>query len=81
MSVPTIRVPTIRVNEHDQRGYDDGDDAYDYARVVDVQPLTTRVRVTTPQRECWDETRVDEHSNGASPFCRAASPAAPCSAH
>ena len=30
-----------------------------------MQPLTTRVRVTTPQRACWDETRVDEHSNGA----------------
>ena len=52
-------------NEHDQRGYDDGDSAYDYARVVDVQPLITRVRVTTPQRACWDETRVNEHSNGA----------------
>ena len=25
-----------------------------------MQPLTTRVRVSTPQRECWDETRVDE---------------------
>ncbi len=37
-----------------------GDAAYDYARVVDVQPLITRVRVTTPQRECWDETRVDQ---------------------
>ena len=38
--------------------YDDG--AYDYAKVVDVQPLTSRVRVSTPQRECWDETRYDE---------------------
>jgi uncharacterized protein YcfJ len=37
--------------------YDDG--AYDYAKVLDVQPLVTRVRVTTPQRECWDETRYD----------------------
>jgi len=36
--------------------YDEGS-AYDYAKVVDVQPLTTRVRVSTPQRECWDETR------------------------
>src|SRR5262245_21712660 len=34
--------------------------AYDYAKVLDVQPLTTRVRVTTPQRECWDETRYDD---------------------
>lgn len=42
---------------YDQGGYDN--DAYDYARVIDVQPLTTRVRVSTPQRECWDERRVD----------------------
>ena len=50
---------------YDQRGYDDGDANYDYARVVDVQPLTTRVRVTTPQRACWDETRVDDRSHAA----------------
>src|SRR5262245_58472585 len=44
-------------------GYDnrsgDGGAIYDYAKVVDVQPLTTRVRVSTPQRECWDETRYE----------------------
>src|SRR5689334_20087137 len=45
-------------------GYDDGA-GYDYAKVVDVQPLTTRVRVSTPQRECWDETRYD---NGGSQY-------------
>jgi len=45
-----------RYDSHDNGG---NDDAYDYARVVDVQPLTRRVRVTTPQRECWDETRTD----------------------
>lgn len=55
---------------YDDRGderYDDRydrDGGYDYARVVDVQPLTRRVRVTTPQRECWDETRVDEGRGG-----------------
>jgi uncharacterized protein YcfJ len=38
------------------RGYQ-GD--YDYAKVVDVEPLTRRVRVTTPTRECWDETRTE----------------------
>jgi uncharacterized protein YcfJ len=41
----------------DERPYDDG--AYDYAQVVDVQPLTRQVRVSTPQRECWDETRYE----------------------
>ncbi len=51
--------------------YDDRDDGryddqggYDYAKVVDVQPMTRRVRVTTPQRECWDETRYDERDYG-----------------
>jgi uncharacterized protein YcfJ len=47
---------------HDDR-YDDRG-AYDYAKVVDVQPLMTRVRVSTPQRECWDETRVDDRGYG-----------------
>jgi len=46
---------------YDDRDGNRGDgSAYDYARVVDVQPLTTRVRVSQPQRECWDETRVDD---------------------
>lgn len=44
--------------------YDEG--AYDYARVVDVEPLTRRVRVTSPQRECWDETRYEERPYGPS---------------
>jgi uncharacterized protein YcfJ len=32
-------------------------DGYDYARVVHVEPIVRRVRVETPRRECWDETR------------------------
>lgn len=32
----------------------------DYARVVDVDPIVRRVRVTTPRRECWDEVRYDD---------------------
>jgi uncharacterized protein YcfJ len=28
-----------------------------YARVVDVDPIVHRVRVTTPERECWNETQ------------------------
>ena len=53
-----------------RRRYEDGDGAYDYARVVDVQPLITRVRVSTPQRECWDETRYDERGYGNGPLPR-----------
>jgi uncharacterized protein YcfJ len=30
---------------------------YEYARVVDVDPIVRRVRVETPRRECWDEVR------------------------
>jgi len=29
----------------------------DYARVVNVEPIVHRVRVTTPERECWNEDR------------------------
>ena len=46
--------------DHDRRdrGYR-GDDV-DYARVLDVEPIVRRVRVTTPRRECWDEVRHDD---------------------
>jgi len=57
-------------DRYEQDRYDNGDGAYDYARVIDVQPLVTRVRVTTPQRECWDETRVDNRGYGNSPLPR-----------
>lgn len=47
---------------YDDRGYsyDNRDDRYgeyDYARVVDVEPLRRRVRVSEPVRECWEEER------------------------
>jgi uncharacterized protein YcfJ len=51
-----------RGDRYDSR-YDRGGE-YDYARVVDVQPLMTRVRVSSPERECWDETRLDERGGG-----------------
>jgi uncharacterized protein YcfJ len=35
---------------------------YDYARVVDVDPIVRQVRVSEPRRECWNETRYDEAS-------------------
>jgi uncharacterized protein YcfJ len=37
---------------------------YDYARVVDVDPIVRHVRVTTPKRECWTETRYEEVRHG-----------------
>lgn len=33
---------------------------YDYARVVDVDPIVRRVRVERPVQECWDETQYSE---------------------
>jgi uncharacterized protein YcfJ len=43
---------------HYDRDNDDRNVAdYDYARVVDVDPIVRRVEVVTPQRECWNETR------------------------
>src|SRR5687767_14832755 len=33
---------------------------YDYARVVDVDPIYRQVRVSVPRRECWNETRYEE---------------------
>jgi uncharacterized protein YcfJ len=41
---------------HDDRA-STGDLAY--ARVVDVDPIVTRVRVEEPRRECWEETRYE----------------------
>ena len=39
------------------RGHDHGNRDTDYARVVDVDPIIRRVRISTPQRECWTEER------------------------
>jgi uncharacterized protein YcfJ len=57
--------PAAFAGKHGRKAkyYDDGDryaQDYDYARVVDVQPIVTRVRVEEPRRECWEETRYEE---------------------
>src|SRR5262245_14958983 len=43
----------------DRRDYDG---EYDYARVIDVDPIVRHVKVSTPRRECWTETRYEEVS-------------------
>lgn len=57
-------------NRYDER-YDDqyGSD-YEYARVVDVEPLRRRVRVSEPVRECWEERgyRSDGYRSNEGPF-------------
>jgi uncharacterized protein YcfJ len=48
--------------DHD-RGWRNGADrgsGYDYARVIDVDPIVRYVQVRTPVRECWEETRYHE---------------------
>jgi uncharacterized protein YcfJ len=42
------------------RGYARGNDTYDFARVVDVQPVVRQVRIDVPRRECWTEMRYDQ---------------------
>jgi len=39
--------------DHRDDRYGDGD--FDYARVVNVEPMRRRVRISEPVRECWDE--------------------------
>ncbi len=41
---------SYRNDRHDRHRGD-----YDYARVVDVEPIRRRVRISEPVRECWDE--------------------------
>lgn len=43
----------------DYRGGRSGYSDYDYARVVDVDPIVRRIRVTEPRRECYEETRYE----------------------
>ena len=46
-----------------QQGYGDDEVKYDYARVVNVEPIVRRVAVETPERRCWDE-QVQRHYGG-----------------
>jgi len=47
----------------DWRAARDHGAGYDYARVVDVDPIVRHVRVRTPVRECWEETRYDRYDD------------------
>jgi uncharacterized protein YcfJ len=50
--------------KYDDRRHSD----YDFARVVDVDPIVRRIRVTEPVRECYEETRYerDQHYDNRS---------------
>ena len=52
---------TAFADPHGRYRWDDDDrpypgPQYEYARVVNVEPLVREVRVTTPRQECWTET-------------------------
>lgn len=52
-------------DRHDGRHtgrYSDRGPFIDYAKVVDVEPLTKAVRKSVPRRECWDEEVVHRES-------------------
>ena len=44
-----------RKNGHKQHDYAPRHDLYDYAKVIDVQPVYREVEVSRPVRECWEE--------------------------
>lgn len=44
------------------RGDRSGGDYFDYAKVVEVEPIIRLVRVEIPRRECWDEEVPVYHS-------------------
>ena len=53
-------------DRYDNRGRD-GRAQYDYAKVLSSEPIINYVTVTTPVRECWEETQyytVDRRAHG-----------------
>lgn len=45
-----------------ERYYSRYNSEYDYADVVNVDPIIRRVRISAPHRECWNETRYENVS-------------------
>ncbi|MEJ2603123.1 MAG: glycine zipper 2TM domain-containing protein [Gammaproteobacteria bacterium] len=52
--------PALADHDRDWRNGPDRGAGYDYARVVDVDPIVRYVQVRTPVRECWEEARYYE---------------------
>jgi len=47
-------------NKHADKYYGNAGPGYDYARVVNVEPIVRQVRVEVPQRECWTEDQYEQ---------------------
>ncbi|MCF7980606.1 MAG: glycine zipper 2TM domain-containing protein [Pseudomonadales bacterium] len=37
---------------------------YDYAKVIEAEPITKHIRISTPRQECWDEEVVRYDHSG-----------------
>lgn len=67
-AVTTLALATEPAGADERYSYRRDGATYDYARVLSVQPNVRYVRVTTPVRECWEETRsyvVDHRPHGS----------------
>lgn len=47
-------------HRYDRATYVQTSPVYDYARVLNVEPIVRQVRVEVPQRECWTEDQYEE---------------------
>ncbi len=56
LALATFSMAALADDRRYEPRYDQGYGDYEYARVVDVNPLRRQVRVSEPVRECWDET-------------------------
>jgi uncharacterized protein YcfJ len=54
-----LATPALAGNEKG-RAYGHAGPGYEYARVVNVEPIVRQVRVEVPQRECWTEEQYEE---------------------
>jgi len=56
----TLGTPAAFADHARWNDYREAGPEYDYARVVDVDPIYRDVRVTVPRQECFNETRYEE---------------------
>ncbi len=58
-AVASLLVAPTALADPKPRHYGAAEAGYDYARVLDVEPIIRRVRVEVPRRECWTEVVYD----------------------
>lgn len=64
VAVGLAAASTGALADHDRGGYryeeQDRQGDYEFARVIGVEPLRRRIRVSEPVRECWDEVGYED---------------------